>query len=120
MTSILCIGDFGTGTPGQYKVSILLKYLINKYKCKFILGLGNNINPDGVSSVKDQQFLEKFEIPYIDLPDNIKFYNVLGNNDYHIKTSPLNEIKYTNVSNRWVMPHNFYCFRKKFNKVPGR
>ena len=118
MTSILCIGDFGTGENGQYIVSDLLKYLINKYKCRFILGLGDNIYPDGVSSTKDKQFIEKFEKPYLDLPEHIKFYHVLGNHDYHIKASPLNQIKYTQISNRWIMPHNFYCFRKKFNKVP--
>jgi len=118
MTSILCIGDFGTGKIGQYKVSNLLNFLIKKFNSKFILGLGDNIYPDGVSSVNDPEFFEKFEKPYLDLPEHIKFYNVLGNHDYHIKTSPLNQIKYTHISNRWVMPHNFYCFRKKFNKVP--
>ena len=118
MTSILFIGDFGTGNTGQYLVSTLLKNLIKKYKCKFILGLGDNIYPNGVNSIKDTQFLDKFEIPYSNIPDNIKFFNILGNRDYNIKVSPRNEIKYTKISNKWVMPHNFYCFRKKFNNIP--
>ena len=117
MTSILCIGDFGTGNQGQYIVADLLKHLIKKHKCKFILGLGDNIYPDGVSNTQDPQFFEKFEKPYLDLPEHIKFYHVLGNHDYHIKVSPINQIKYMQISNRWVMPHNFYCFRKKINKV---
>ena len=32
-----------------------------------------------------KEFIDKFEIPYSILPDNIKFFNVLGNNDYNIK-----------------------------------
>lgn len=117
MTSVLCIGDFGTGDHGQYKVADLLKYLIEKYKSKFVIGLGDNIYPDGVSSIKDKQFIDKFEIPYLDLPKKIKFYNILGNHDYVIKKSPISEIKYSNVSNRWIMPHNFYCFRKTINNT---
>ena len=118
MTSILFIGDFGTGNKGQYEVAELLEKLIKKYKCKFILGLGDNISPYGVKSITDQQFIDKFEIPYSILPDNIKFFNILGNHDYNIKVSPRNEIKYSKISNKWVMPHNFYCFRKKINNVP--
>ena len=76
MTSILCIGDFGTGNQGQYIVADLLKYLIKKHNCKFILGLGDNIYPNGVKSINDSQFLEKFEIPYSNLSNNIKFFNL--------------------------------------------
>ena len=117
MTSILFLGDFGSGNEGQYLVSKLLEKLIEKYKCKFILGLGDNIYPDGVKSVNDKQFLEKFELPYSNLSNNIKFFNVLGNNDYNIKVSPRNEIKYTKISNR-VCLIIFIVFRKKFNNVP--
>ena len=118
MSSILFIGDFGSGGDGQYLVSKLLEKLIEKFKCKFIIGLGDNIYPDGVKSIKDKQFLDKFEIPYSNLADNIKFYNILGDHDYNIKVSPRNEIKYSKISNKWVMPHNFYCFRKNINNVP--
>ena len=76
MTSILCIGNFGTGKKEQMKVAELLFKLCNG-DCKLILGLGNNIYPDGVVSVNDNQFLDKFEIPYSILPNNIKFYNII-------------------------------------------
>jgi tartrate-resistant acid phosphatase type 5 len=118
MTSILFFGDFGSGNKGQYLVSKLLEILIKKYNCKFIIGLGNNIYPNGVKSTSDKQFFEKFELPYSNFSNNIKIYNVLGNRDYNIKVSPRNEIKYTKISNKWVMPHNFYCFKKKINNVP--
>jgi tartrate-resistant acid phosphatase type 5 len=120
MTSILCIGNFGSGRKEQYEVAKLLCGLCQQYECKLILGLGNNIYPDGVRSVSDNQFLEKFEIPYETLPENIKFYNILGNKDYHLKVSPRSQINYhhSGKSFRWIMPNNFYCFTKMFDNVP--
>ena len=62
MTSILCIGNFGTGRKEQHEVANLLCKLCQSMECKLILGLGNNIYPDGVRSIEDNQFLDKFEI----------------------------------------------------------
>ena len=118
MSSILCIGNFGTGKKQQYDIAELMLYLCSTNDCKLILGLGNNIMPEGVESIDDNQFLEKFEIPYKLLPNNIKFYNILGNRDYFLKNSPQTQINYSNQSLRWILPHNFYCFIKKFNQVP--
>jgi tartrate-resistant acid phosphatase type 5 len=120
MTSILCVGNFGTGKKEQIDVAELLCYLCRNANCKLILGLGNNIYPDGVTSVNDNQFLEKFEIPYSVLPNNIKFYQILGNKDYHMKSSVRSQINYhkSGKSFRWIMPFNFYCFTKKFEGVP--
>jgi tartrate-resistant acid phosphatase type 5 len=114
--SVVCMGDFGSGNENQKKVADLLKEIITKYNfnIKFILGLGDNIYPDGVTSVKDPQFKEKFEEPYKHLPKRIKFYNVLGNHDYHSKIQP--QIEYTNYSPRWVMEDNCYSFTKTLNK----
>ena len=111
MSSIICVGDFGSGEKGQYKVSELIKYLIKKYKVTLILGLGDNIYPDGVTSINDPQFTIKFEEPYKNLPNNIQFYHVLGNHDYHGNVR--SQINYTNLSERWNLPYNFYCFSKK-------
>ena len=56
MASILCVGSFGMGNTNQKKVADLLLYLVKKFNCKFILGTGNNIMPEGVCSSKDKQF----------------------------------------------------------------
>jgi tartrate-resistant acid phosphatase type 5 len=113
--SIICLGDFGTGTTEQYKVAKLIRNIIKKKRnCKFILGLGDNFYPDGVLDKHDQQFISKFEDPYEKIPNTIKFYNILGNHDY--RGNPQSEIDYTNSklgSGKWVMPHNFYCFEYK-------
>ena len=116
MTSIICVGDFGVGNKAQYNVSYLIEYLIEKYNGDLILGLGDNIYPEGVTNINDIKFIERFENPYSNLPKRIKFYNILGNHDY--KGNIKAQIKYTNYSDRWNLPNNFYCFKKNINRVP--
>jgi len=118
MSSILCLGNFGKGDKGQIEVANLMKYLYSKYKYKLVIGLGNNILPSGVLSLKDPQFKLKFEEPYKDLLKSIKFYNILGEADYITKKSVVNEIKYSKFNKQWILPHNFYCFKKFINNVP--
>jgi tartrate-resistant acid phosphatase type 5 len=118
MSSILCLGNFGSGGGGQNEVAELMKYLYSKYKYKLVIGLGNNILPSGVESLNDPQFKIKFEEPYKDLLKSIKFYNILGEADYITKKSVANEIKYSQLNKQWILPHNFYCFKKFINGVP--
>lgn len=116
MTSILCIGNYGSGNKNQYSVANLLEYLYKKYNYKLIIGLGNNILPDGVKSKNDKKFKENFENPYKEILTKVKFYNILGDKDYINKKTLQSELNYTNKS--WVLPHNFYCFKKFINNVP--
>ena len=44
--------------------------LHNKYKTKFVLGLGDNIYPNGCVSVDDPLFQTNFEDPYSILPND--------------------------------------------------
>ena len=118
MSSILCLGNFGSGDKGQIEVADLMQYLYLKYKYKLVIGLGNNILPSGVLSLNDPQFKLKFEEPYKDLLKTIKFYNILGESDYITKKSVTNEIKYSKLNKHWILPHNFYCFKKFINNVP--
>jgi len=118
MSSILCLGNYGSGELGQYKVAKLMIYLYNKYKYKFVLGLGNNIIPNGVTSLNDIEFKFKFEEPYKELLKEIKFYNILGEIDYITDKSVKGEIEYSSINKKWILPGNFYCFKKFINKIP--
>ena len=118
MSSILCIGNFGSGDIGQLKVVGLMKYLYIKYKYKFVLGLGNNILPNGVISNTDIEFKKKFEEPYKELLEKVKFYNILGEKDSVSNKSIKGEINYSKINKKWILPHNFYCFKQYINKVP--
>ena len=88
MASIVCVGDFGSGDKNQKKVAKLMEYLIKKYNTDLIIGLGDNIYPEGVKSINDDKFIKQFEEPYQNLPKHIKFYNILGNHYYYGNTLP--------------------------------
>ena len=108
MSSFICLGDFGTGNDIQLSVSKLIENLDKNIKCKFIIGLGDNIYPSGIKNVKDKKLETNFEKPYDNIPKRIQFYNCLGNHDY--LGSVKSQIKYTDYSDRWVLPSNYYYF----------
>ena len=95
-----------------------MEFLYTKYNYKFILGLGNNILPEGVKSVKDTKFTNNFEKPYKNILEKVKFYNILGNCDYLNRKSIMSEINYGSINKQWVLPHHFYCFKKMVNYIP--
>lgn len=77
--SFIAIGDMGTGNFGQYQVAEAMRQIIRDQGCDFVLGAGDNIYEDGVTSVGDNGFLDSFEYPYQNL--DVPFYMCLGNHD---------------------------------------
>ncbi|WP_323754643.1 metallophosphoesterase [Marinobacter sp.] len=77
--SFIAIGDMGTGNIGQYHVAEAMRQIIRDQGCDFVLGAGDNIYEDGVTSVDDNGFLDSFEYPYQNL--DVPFYMCLGNHD---------------------------------------
>ena len=84
MVGFYLLGDMGSGNDYQIMVAKSLSININNNKEKnlFVCGLGDNIYDEGCSSIEDEQFIQKFEEPYQDIDNNIKFYMCLGNHDY--------------------------------------
>lgn len=111
----LCLGDFGSGNKTQYKVAETMAYLCAEYPVQFVIGLGDNIYPEGVRSVKSKMFQEQFEKPYSCLPKHIEFFHCLGNHDY--KGNVNSQIRYTYHSKRWNLPDLYYKMRKKVNNI---
>jgi tartrate-resistant acid phosphatase type 5 len=123
MLQFYFLGDMGSGEPSQYLVSNALTKHIGG-KDTFVCGLGDNIYETGCTSITDEQFITKFEKPYGNIPDKIKFYMCIGNHDYGTdwgKGNSLTQIKYGKMSEKqgkkWVMPRNYYSFRKKDKNV---
>ena len=56
----IVIGDMGKGTPGQFKVAKAMKQLYQKNRIQFVLGLGDNIYPNGCTSVHDKEFIDNY------------------------------------------------------------
>ena len=107
------LGDMGSGYKEQFLVAKAMKKHIEQSTNKkdiFVCGLGDNMYPDGCDNVNDEQFIEKFEKPYKHISDDIKFYMLLGNHDYH--TNPRCQIDYSTISKKWHMPDEYYTFSK--------
>jgi len=121
------MGDAGEGNSTQYEVADAIaalcaeKSTADRAGCDFVLYLGDNFYDDGVSSVDDEQFQTKFELPYaeVDLP----FYAVLGNHDYGV-LSILSykgdyEVEYSDHSDKWRMPDTHYTFTAEHARFYG-
>ena len=114
MVHFIVTADTGSGNRDQYKVANSMAQLIEKYPIDSVLLLGDNIYEEGVESVKDPQFKEKFEDPY----QNIKkpFYLCLGNHDYgnsFIAThNAIHQVGYSKISEKWNMPSEYYSIKK--------
>ena len=118
MVNCLAIGDMGKGTNDQSQVAKMMKKLYKKNKIQFVLGLGDNIYPDGCDSVDDTLFQDNFETMYQYLP-NDRWYMCLGNHDYgyHQNSQGLidnsrHQVDYTKHSKKWYMPSKYYSFTR--------
>lgn len=111
------LGDWGNGNDKQYQVGQLLANLINDKEIEFICGLGDNIYPNGLTSLNYQDELnEKFIKPFSKCQS--PFYMVLGNHDYYGIAS-LQIEKVPKIEPRWIMPNEYYDFIMETNKVKG-
>ena len=116
IVKFVAVGDTGHGNDAQFQVASAIKSKCAQAGCDFVLLLGDNIYPSGVSSVDDDQFQTKFEVPYAEI--NIPFYPVLGNHDYGASgigidvTKSFYQIQYSQRSSKWTMPKHFYQFTK--------
>lgn len=113
----IVMGDTGRGNNVQREVAIQIRDLCAREGCDFVVLLGNNIFPNGVTSVDDTQWQDKFELPYVDI--SMPFYAVLGNHDYGgngAGTEPFKgpiQVAYGAVSAKFEMPWTFYSFRRE-------
>jgi tartrate-resistant acid phosphatase type 5 len=108
----VALGDAGRGNDAQYAVGDAIATVCADLGCDFALYLGDNFYDTGVSSVNDEQFETKFELPYegVDFP----FYAVIGNHDLGLEGIGLEfwkapyYVEYTQYSTKWTMPDTHY------------
>ena len=114
MVQFIAVGDTGSGFKEQYKVAESMHNLCLMKSINSILLLGDNIYNKGVSSVNDNKFQTKFEIPYQKI--NKVFHVLLGNhdygNDFHAKGNENFQIEYSKLSKKWSMPHKYYSIKR--------
>ncbi|MDP2305082.1 MAG: metallophosphoesterase [Pseudomonadota bacterium] len=112
----IAMGDAGTGEEDQYLVADAVAAVCAVNGCDFALFLGDNFYGDGVESVDDEQWEEKFEQPYAAL--EFPFYAVIGNHDYGsggggFEVDRANaQVEYAALSDKFKMPSLFYTHVK--------
>jgi tartrate-resistant acid phosphatase type 5 len=83
---------------------------------KLVIGLGDNFYTDGVYGLKDRRFSLTFEDVYCKdtpaLQTKNMWRNVAGNHDYHQNVTA--QLLYTDVSEPWYFPSEFYTFTEAF------
>ena len=120
MDKFIILGDNGSGNKPQYLVAKSMEKIVKQDKINYVVGLGDNIYDFGVDSSTDKQFHTKFEKPYKNIPNKIKFYMCLGNHDYDYPSEINNrfhnkskhQIEYSKKSKKWHMPSKYYEFEK--------
>lgn len=109
---LVAFGDQGEGNEAQYMVGAAAEVVCAERGCDFALLLGDNFYDQGVTSAMDQQFIDKFELPYEGL--DMRFYVVLGNHDYGTLANDWArgnyQVEYTQFSDKWYLPHYWYTF----------
>jgi len=72
------LGDFGTGSRGQYQLAEQMTKLHQRFPFELVILVGDNL----YGGERAADFRTKFEIPYKPLLDaGVKFYASLGNHD---------------------------------------
>lgn len=102
----IAMGDTGTGDPAQKKIAQAVQQVCDQAGCDFVLLLGDNFYPNGVSSINDPLFETVFENVYASIEK--PFLTVLGNHD--VRENALPQIQYSLKSSKWRMPNYSYHF----------
>ena len=123
------IGDWGTGMADQYRVAQHLGSEARRFQPSFFLSTGDQMygiddvsranGLDGVASIDDPGFQNKFENVYSAATSSafkdVPWYMTLGNHDCAGNASA--QVLYTQTqhssSKLWNMPNRYYSFQKK-------
>eukprot|EP00698_Gefionella_okellyi_P002460 TRINITY_DN1231_c0_g2_i1.p1 TRINITY_DN1231_c0_g2~~TRINITY_DN1231_c0_g2_i1.p1 ORF type:complete len:356 (-),score=33.19 TRINITY_DN1231_c0_g2_i1:400-1467(-) len=111
VTSItfIAIGDFGR--EGQFNQSVTAEQMGSYcliHKCPFVVSVGDNFYPVGVSSTTDPQWKTSFEDVYTASSLQVPWYVALGNHDYMRRSEAELQYAADHPNGRWRMPARYY------------
>lgn len=115
--TFLTIGDWGN--PKFHKdatqVAEAMARVADERKAQFVLAVGDNFYPAGVSSVDDPLWQTAFEDVYSQKALDVPWHVVLGNHDY--KGNVQAQIDYSGRSRRWSLPKPYYVVHQRSQDV---
>ncbi len=110
----LAVGDTGLGSARQRRVGAAMAAHCQKAGCDFVLMLGDNVYPSGLTSASDPRMQQLFEEPYAGV--NAPFFPTLGNHDFggngagdQFERGQF-EVDYTQRSQKWKLPAAYHHF----------
>ncbi len=113
--TILVLGDWGTGGPGQRALAEVMTRVHTDPVPDMVITVGDNIYPEGVLSRSDRRWEQAFQSVYQGhFWDTIPFHPTLGNHDYRGLARA--QVDYSLVDERWKMPAARYTFEEE---IPG-
>lgn len=116
--SFVAIGDWGQdGAMRQRQVADAMAAAAGAADSRFVLSVGDNFYPAGVSSVTDPQWRTSYEDIYHHPELQTPWYVALGNHDY--RGDPAAQVAYGRHSPRWRMPASHYVATSAQTGVPG-
>lgn len=110
----VAVGDTGHGNEAQARVGAAIGAHCRAKGCDFVVLLGDNFYPTGVTSTSDPQWETAFVRPYASVL--APFYAILGNHDYggfgsgNELEKGRHQVAYSKVNSRWRMPAGHYRF----------
>jgi acid phosphatase len=105
--AFLAVGDWGRdGARSQASVADAMAQAAGETNSQFILSVGDNFYPGGVTSARDPQWRTSFEDVYSAASLQTPWYAALGNHDY--RGEPEAQLDYARLAGRWRMPARHY------------
>lgn len=105
--AFVAIGDWGRmGQGSQMDVAAAMSDAAAQIGSRFVLSVGDNFYPAGVTSVADAHWKRSFEDVYAAPSLQTPWYVALGNHDY--RGVPQAQVDYSRLSPRWRMPSRYF------------
>jgi len=116
--SFVAIGDWGrAGGARQTQVASAMATAAESVGSRFVLSVGDNFYPAGVTSADDPQWRTSFEDIYHQPALQTPWWVALGNHDH--RGAPDAQVAYSRRSSRWRMPNRYYVATSAQTGVPG-
>ncbi|RNA10419.1 tartrate-resistant acid phosphatase type 5-like [Brachionus plicatilis] len=120
--NFMALGDWGGwqeypfSTPAQVKVAEQMKNLAQKMNISFIISVGDNFYPTGITSPTDPRIVYTFKNVYLrNSPlEGIPWFLVAGNHDHRMDQAK-HQIEYSKHSDVWNFPDYLHTLRVKLN-----
>jgi len=109
------IGDWGKPSSGLEATAKSMDLVSRVKPPSFILSLGDNFYPDGVSSSTDEQWETTFRQFFTGKNLFCPWYSVLGNHDYILNPQAQIDYYLESRDSRWTMPWRYYHVTKTYD-----